>query len=477
MNDKNILEKHILQFVRLKKINRILTTGPTVLFCSFLFSIVFSLLALLGYLHWYLGLVVLLFPLIILILSILFKQVNLLEFTQELDQDISAKQTLSVFYEMIVSKNTDNMYYNILKDRIFLTFSQVKPESVYNISLDTKSKLALFTIIPALLFSIYAFTNRIPLEYELATLDVQEAAVQLAVREDLEEMFSTEIDRLHQLEENMNEEKENTPLIEDSINNLTMEITKQLSALRRDSLTALIEEKKIDPSHGLNLDKLMDNKFTPDESRDFILDLLSDENISKNQRSSIQKSYEDFVSDPENKNTESLAEDLLDSFDPKTGEKAEALENAVSSLKDALDKLNSSQEKENENNMASSQSGRKSQQQGPGIDGMEDSDSDNGASNPTAGTEDNKSDNQDSFNPLESSGIEAHLPEGQIIIDSDKGILRMEADEELILERSKSIYNTTPFEEGIIRGYDIPDNMKKIVKEYFTLIGGIILEE
>ena len=53
----------------------------------------------------------------------------------------------------------------------------------------------------------------------------------------------------------------------------------------------------------------------------------------------------------------------------------------------------------------------------------------------------------------------------------------MQADDELQLERIAGIYDSTPFEEGIIRDYAIPETMKNLIKEYFLTIGGMSEEE
>ena len=58
----------------------------------------------------------------------------------------------------------------------------------------------------------------------------------------------------------------------------------------------------------------------------------------------------------------------------------------------------------------------------------------------SGGSDENISADGDDFTPSELDGIQASLPEGELIIDSDTGILRLEGDEELKLKRIEGIF-------------------------------------
>lgn len=470
------IEKNILHFFRKKKIRDTWKLCVKIIPVLFPVSLVLIILSLSGFVFWWNGFFFLLFPVLIIIVYNYFKPINMNEFISELDYDVSFNQNLTAFYELIILGNTNHSYYNILYNRILEKFRFVKPHSIYFIQLHNKTKLAFILLLSMSLFSMYAFFYQPSSMSELAAEDIQQAEERLAVREDLKETFSTQIDQMQELEKELELEKERTQAIEESIENLRNEITKQLSSLRRDSLSSLIEEKKIDPQMGFNLNRLLKEEVELDESREFIMDLLSDDSISSNQKSYIQKSYEDYSSNPDTAETSKLGEDIIDSFSSELRDKSEAMQDAVDSLDNALEKLNSPKDTD----MLTDGSGGS-----PGLDNMQDNnvdsldglDPEERASSFSPGKEKNQSGFTDGFEPLEDTEVKAYFPEGQIIINSDTGIVRMKADDELYLERIVSIYDSSPFEEGIIRDYNIPENMQNYVKDYFLKIGVIELED
>lgn len=238
------IEKNILHFFRKKKIRDTWKLCVKIIPVLFPVSLVLIILSLSGFVYWWNGFFFLLFPVLIIIVYNYFKPINMNEFISELDNDVSFDQNLTAFYELIVSGNSNHLYYNILYNRILEKFRFVKPNSIYFIQLHNKTKLAFILLLSISLFSMYAFFYQPSSMSELAAEDIQQAEERLAVREDLKETFSTQIDQMQELEKELELEKERTQAIEESIENLRNEITKQLSSLRRDSLSSLIEEKK-----------------------------------------------------------------------------------------------------------------------------------------------------------------------------------------------------------------------------------------
>jgi len=477
-NDKQQIEKYVLVFLRHKKIRDFLNISVKIIYFLFLFTMILIILSLFGIVYWWTGILLLLFPVVIVFIYIFFKPVELDKYIIELDDDILADQSLVSFYELIISNNFNHLYYKILKDRIMNMFNSIESRSIYFVQLTNKVKISIVLIFVVFIFSFYAAVFQPLTGAVLAFEDIQDAAKYLAVREDLKETFSAEINRMRELEKELEEGNERSGEIEDSIENLKNEIANQISALRRDSLSSLIEEKKITPDLGLNLYKLLDEGLTLEDSRELVLDLLSDESITKKQRNYIQKSYEDYSSNSETENPKKLGEDIIDSLSPELNEKVEAMEDAVSFLDNALEKLQDSSESDvladGGTPAAPSESSKQQGQNGDSIDQM---DMDKNTYLRGSGKDKNKSNKQDDFIPHDNPELKAQFPEGQIIIEGNTGILRLQADEELQLERIAGIYDSTPFEEGVIRDYDIPETMKNFVKEYFLTIGGISMED
>jgi hypothetical protein len=477
LNDRDFIESYITKFLWSNKLSTAWNFSIPAYYISFVLSIFLTLLSLFVVFPWWLGLIILPCLPILTYLFILFRPVKLFEFTSKLDDDLSANQTLIVLYEMILKGNTENLYYNILKDRIFNTFKTITPKSIYKTRISRKFLTAASLVSLAFMFSIYAGFFHLPEKYELVSDNIAEAAKLIAVREDLEEKFSTEIDRMYQLKDKLDNDKESSKVIEETLGDLHREITEQLSSLRRESLSSLIEEKKINPELGKNLNKLLEEKMSLDDSREFILDLLSDDSISPNQRSYIQKSYEDFSTNQEDGKSSDLAEALIDELDQDISDKTDAIEGAIDSINEALEQLKSMPKTDIEKAEANGQTGNVAAYDKENRDVRDGIDTDNNSSSISPGSEKNTANMTDDFKPFETNDIQAHLPEGQIIIDGDTGILRLESDEELQLERIEGIYTTASFEEGIIRNYAIPENMKYLVKEYFTILGGVKVEE
>lgn len=439
-----ILESYLVLFLRQKRLRNVWNTSTKIFLYSSLVSLISVVPASTGLLPWWTGILILIVPSFSVSLFFLLWPVDIIKFCADLDEAIFRDQTLIVWYEMILIEDSENLYYNILRERVLNSISRIKPKTVYPIRLNKSVVPAIIFTFFSVLSASYSYLYHSLPDYKLAADYLGEAAKRLAVKEDPDNTFRSVIDKMNQLEEKLEEEKGSSYEIEKAIEDLTEEITKQLSALRRDALSSLIKEKTIDSERGNNFKRFLEEDLSMDESREFVLDLLKDDNVSGNQKRYIQKSYEDYSSDPDNPDSTELAEDLIDSFTPKSGEMAEAIERAKESLNKALEKLNS-------------------------YGGN--------SSIPAVGSEENKSAGGDDFIPSELNGIQAGLPEGELIIDSDTGILRIEGDEELGLERIEGIYDDTPFEEGLIRNYKIPSDMRELVKKYFTLIGEISAED
>ena len=475
-NDRVDLESYLFLFLKKKKLYYIWKTITKVLLYSSIVSIV-SVIPVLSYLlPWWTCFSILLLPPSFVFIFILLRPVNIIKFCADLDEALFKDQSLVVLHELMLSGDYKNIYYNILKNRVFETVSRIEPKSIYPLPFDKTVIITFTVIIFAVLVSLYFYIDRPLPDYKLAADHLQQAARRLAVREDPEETFSTAIDKMNQLEEKLDEKKESSYEIEKAIEDLTREITEQLLSLRRDTLTSLIEEKTIDSERGDNLNRLLEDKLSIDESREFVIDLLTDDSLSENQRSYIQKSYEEYSSDSDSPDSSELAEDIIDSFAPETGEIAEAAEEAKQSLTEALEKLRSPDGIDMESGDDKSESGLAGQQGAGTGDGHELDQNGNSAS-ASGGSDENISSGGDDFTLSELNGIQASLPEGELIIDSDKGILRLEGDEELRLERIEGVFDSTAFDEGLIRNYEIPVDMRVLVKKYFILIGNMSEED
>jgi len=472
-----ILESYLVLFLRQKRLRNVWNTSTKILLYSSLVSLISAVPASSGLLPWWTGILILIVPSFSVSLFFLLWPVDIIKFCADLDEIIFRDQTLIVWYEMILIDDSENLYYNILSERVLNSISQIKPKTVYPIRLNRSVVLTIIFTFFSVLSASYSYLYHSLPDYKLAADHLGEAAKRLAVKEDPDNTFRAAIDKMNKLEEKLEEEKGSSYEIEKAIEDLTEEITKQLSALRRDALSSLIKEKTIDSERGNNFKRLLEDDLSMDESREFVLDFLKDDSVSENQKRYIQKSYEDYSSDPDNPDSTELAEDLIDSFAPKSGEMAEAIERAKESLNKALEKLNSYGEKEIESGDSGDRPGISGQHEGADKGAPDELNQDGNSSAPAGGSEENKSAGGDDFIPSELNGIQAGLPEGEIIIDSDTGILRIEGDEELGLEWIEGIYDDTPFEEGLIRDYKIPSDMRGLVKKYFTLIGEMSAED
>lgn len=253
---------------------------------------------------------------------------------------------------------------------------------------------------------------------------------------------------------------------------LARELTEQIRELERNRLSELFEDQGEKKAEGL--DKLSRGEMDPGEIRNFILDLMSDPGLDDGVSDSLSRSYRDYSEDPreEPQRQRDLARNLMDRVDPENRENRRELRNLAEELADLSGEPDLADEVSGEKEEF--QEERESRRSGgaPGGEGTSEEDKTGEATTAAGSRADPKNPAAFDFTPYQGDSPEVQLPEGPILEQGDRGIIRLEGEERIRLERTAAAEDTSgPLLEEATGQKEIPLRYRELVRDYFTTIG------
>jgi hypothetical protein len=272
-------------------------------------------------------------------------------------------------------------------------------------------------------------------------------------------------------------EKEYFPQKESSPGNkdweeLSKDLTEQIRELERNRLSELFEDQGEKKAQGLA--ELSRGEMEPGEIRNFILELMSDPGLDGDVSDSLARSYRDYSEDSgeEQQRQKELARNLMDQVDPENRENRRELHNLAEEL-GALaegpgpEEESSGEGEEFREERESRQIGGSSGTEGPSRA------EETGEATTAAGSRADPGDTAGSdFNPHQGERPEVQLPEGPVLERGDRGIIRLEGEEKIKLERTSSAEETgAPLLEEATGQEEIPPRFRDLVRDYFITIG------
>ena len=391
-----------------------------------------------------------------------------------LDRDLDLKQRLLTLKELEASgKNTSPFHDFIFRDtRKILEKRDLK--DLYPLKKGKHLILSTTIILSSLLLSAASLLVSPQKTPPSAASLLVEGGKTLAARSSTNTETALLAQRMQQLGEdfpNLTQEE-----AKEELTNLQEEVTRQIRELKRNSLSSLFEEKRIDEKTRDALSRMMDEELTGEQVQELILDLLSSSNAGEDRREALQKSFEKFKETGESGQSE-LAEEVLSELDREGSGAEEILRDTEKLLRDTAKNMGMGGNERVAEEESSEGSGDASEPSttGGGI-GRSDLDSGEGE---TGGPSDlpgresaPKSEEKRDFTPSPEEGLKAQLPEGIVREEQDQGYLRVLPEESFQLKREDPpIYEYSRQKEGVIREVKIPVDLRNLVKDYFAQLG------
>lgn len=390
-----------------------------------------------------------------------------------LDREMGLKERLVTFYDYTKREKTDNPFYNLLRTD---TIRKVKEAPVKKLYPLKKGKplaaaLSLIMLFFALSSAAIAYQGRTQPDSPEEVLLI-EAGRRLTLRARDSEEISSLARKIEQLGKDMDMLTDKQAEEETQV--LREEVARQIRDLQRNSITSLLEEKKIDRKAAEALNSLLQEELTLDEIKELALNLFASETLSGEQKKAMQKSFEKFDEAPKPGGQSELAENIMEGLSPEESGGVSALKEAEEALKKAAERLRGKRNRENQEE--SGTGGPPSEESaGRGGNGEELESGGGDETGPAAlpGKEEaSREESPAPFNPLTEEREQARLPEGTIGSDPERGVLRVNPDENFSLPGERAVvpdYETQ--RESVIRQNLIPEPLREIVKEYFAQLG------
>lgn len=256
---------------------------------------------------------------------------------------------------------------------------------------------------------------------------------------------------------------------------LSRELTEQVRELERNRLAGLFEEEGQEKA--VKLLEMARGEMNPDDIREFILELMGDPGVGDESRRSLPLDYQDYSRDTrgEEDRQSDLARNLMDRLDPENRESRRELQNLAEEMAELAGSGEAEKTGEEENLTPEETSGeREARRNGGSGEGPDDPQEGLPGETTTAAGSRKGSDitGGTDFQPYQGENPQVQLPEGPVLDQGDRGIVRLEGEEKLSLNRGYAgTANDTPVREEAASSQPVPSRYQDLVREYFTVLG------
>ncbi|MBI9107563.1 MAG: hypothetical protein JEZ04_12525 [Spirochaetales bacterium] len=380
--------------------------------------------------------------------------------------------TLADYYK----REEPNPYLPLLYERVRKRLSQYPAEGCF--PANPGKRLVKTIFLSAVLWALLILPGLIGTGEADLNEVVRNSAVSLQEASEQDSRFTPLAEHLRELEKELLGEDE-FPEAMKELEDLSKELTEQIRELERNSLTRLFEERG--ETRAEQMERLSMGDMSLPETRELIMDLLSDPSVDEETRKSIRQSFQDYSEAAEDESSSSreeqqkLAEELMSNLDPERMELVRELKDVLNDLESLTHAPEDAPENpESAGDDEISQADRESRRTGGGgADSLEPEPGSRGAPTTAAGSKPGKAGGEGSvFEPWEGDSPEVRLPEGEIRERRKQGVLRLEGSESLNLERiSPQSPEGERVKEEEISIQAIPEEKRPLVRDYFTSIG------
>ena len=372
-----------------------------------------------------------------------------------------------ITYADLCEKEPDNPYLPLMEERLDLVFSAKPPQLCLPSDYVRKAAKAFAGIILVLL-ALFIPGIKASGENDPAVI-MRDAASELSRAADKEPELTRLTDKLSSLAREHEEQKPLDEEEKESIGEIAEELKSRIKDLERNSLSELFENNADEFAD--RYDSLASGEMDLPESREFILDLLSNVERGSPGEQKMMDAFKDFSEKtkdrkkPEPEDQNKLAERLLEAADPEAAELKDSIGRAV----EALEKLKDSESAAAPGNFQGT-SGEKAAGEAA-SDAVKNGEKAEAAGNMPA----SETAGPSPFVPYEGESPRVKLPEGVNIAKGDRGIIRLEGEEKFSLERIQTGAASGEEELSLLeeatRAEGLPDDYNEIIKNYFISIG------
>ena len=232
----------------------------------------------------------------------------------EIDADLSLRQGLVTLLELGGNGGRENPYFPVICRETAGKLRSADAKSRYPLERGkpfVRAMVLLLLFLGAGTVSLLTADPRTRLTAIPGAI-LSEAGKRLAAREEESGNLSVLGEELERLGEEMEGGRIDVLQAREKIEELSEEVSRQIKDLKRNDLSSMLEEKRITPDQAEMLSRMLDEELTPDEVRELVLELTSEGETGLRDREAMQKSFEDFMDNPQEGSQSLLAEDLMD---------------------------------------------------------------------------------------------------------------------------------------------------------------------